>query len=83
MRRLLQLVSFLALAGIVGSYIYRQRALGAEGIEARLRAATPLPLPGSEDLEPTERACSRLVAHYQTTTIIVLALRAIINRREG
>jgi F0F1-type ATP synthase membrane subunit c/vacuolar-type H+-ATPase subunit K len=65
----------IAAVSIAGSYVYRQRALGDDGIVAMLRAPTTPPLPGSEDLDPAEQRASRLVAVYQTKTIIVLALR--------
>ena len=65
----------LAVVSVVASYLYRKRALGEAAIDRRLAEPPVNALPGSDDLEPIEQRLAGIFPYYQTTTIIILALR--------
>lgn len=69
------ILGVVAVVSLAVSYFVRRQALADAKLEECLGNPPARDLPGSEDLDPTEQRLATLFPHYQTTTIIVLAIR--------
>lgn len=62
---------------VAGSFLYRRKALGEERLLGLLTGSAPA-VPDTDDLDPVERRLAGLFPHYQTTNIVVMAMREAV-----